>query len=111
MTTQSADGVRRTNPTSGDMNQTASPFHLGEQSVQERLGVRDIEGWARKVVRPYLPEEHRAFHTALPFLIVAARDELGRPWATLLAGREGFVTSPDPTSLVIDSRPASGDAL
>ena len=25
------------------------PFHHGEQSVQERLGVRDIEDWPRKV--------------------------------------------------------------
>ena len=48
-------------------NDPESPFHLGEQKVQERLGVRDIEDWARKVVRPYLPEEHRAFYTAMPF--------------------------------------------
>ena len=34
-----------------------SPFHVGEQQVQERLGVRDIETWARKVVRPYPPTE------------------------------------------------------
>lgn len=90
---------------------TRSPFHPGEQEVQARLGVRDIEDWARKVVRPHLPEEHRAFHTAMPFLVVAARDEQGRPWPTLLAGREGFVTSPDPRSLVMDAKPVPGDAL
>ena len=88
-----------------------SPFHAGEQQVQDRLGVRDIEDWARKVVRPYLPEEHRAFHTAMPFLVAAARDAEGRPWPTLLAGREGFVTSPDPRSLVIAAKPVPGDAL
>ncbi len=92
-------------------NDAESPFHLGEQKVQERLGVRDIEDWARKVVRHYLPEEHRAFHSAMPFLVVAARDEQGRPWPTLLTGREGFVTSPDPVSLVIDATPVPGDAL
>ena len=71
---------------------TPSPFHEGEQRVQTMLGVReDIEPWASQVVRPYLPEEHRAFHTALPFLVVSARDAGGRPWATLLAGPEGFV--------------------
>lgn len=88
-----------------------SPFHQGEQKVQEPLGVRDIEQWARKVVRNYLPDQHRAFHSALPFLIVAARDSLGRPWATLLAGPEGFVTSPDPESLRIQAKPVPGDAL
>ena len=88
-----------------------SPFHLGEQQVQDRLGVRDIETWARKVVRPYLPEPHREFHSALPFLVAAARDARGRPWATLLVGPEGFVRSPDPKSLWIDARPVPGDAL
>jgi len=88
-----------------------SPFHHGEQAVQERLGVRDIEDWARKVVRDYLPEQHRAFHTAQPFLVVSARDGQGRPWVTLLDGPDGFVTSPDPRHLVIESKPSSGDAL
>ncbi len=90
---------------------SGSPFHEGEQEVQARLGVRDIEDWARKVVRDHLPEEHRAFHTALPFLVVAARDRQGRPWTTLLTGPEGFVASPDPRALVIQATPVPGDAL
>jgi len=88
-----------------------SPFHAGEHRVQERLGVRDIEGWARKVVRPQLTEEHRAFHGSLPFLVAAARDARGRPWVTLLTGPEGFVRSPDAKSLLIDAKPVRGDAL
>lgn len=88
-----------------------SPFHHGERSVQERLGVRDIEDWARKVVRDHLPEQHREFHTSQPFLVVSARDDFGRPWATLLAGSDGFVASPDPAHLVINAKPTPGDAL
>ncbi len=88
-----------------------SPFHYGEQSVQERLGVRDIEDWARKVVRDHLPAQHREFHTSQPYLVVSARDDAGRPWATLLTGADGFVTSPDPQHLVIDAKPTPGDAL
>ncbi len=88
-----------------------SPFHAGEQQVQERLGVRAIEDWARQVVRADLPEQHRAFHTSLPFLVAAARDARGRPWTTILTGPEGFVTSPDPHSLAIAARPVPGDAL
>ncbi len=93
------------------ISETSSPFHHGEQKVHERLGVRDIEAWARKVVRDYLPEQHRAFHTSLPFLVVAARDRKGRPWVTLLDGLEDFVTSPDARHLVIESKPTKGDAL
>ena len=91
--------------------ESASSFHAGERQVQRHLGVEAIENWARKAIRPYLPDQHRAFHTAQPFLIAAARDAQGRPWATVLAGPDGFVTSPDPRSLTIDARPPSADAL
>ena len=91
---------------------SASPFHEGERRVQERLGVREaIEPWARQVVRDHLPQEHRDFYGSLPFVVVAARDGAGRPWATLLAGAPGFASSPDPRRLVIDARPVPGDAL
>ena len=90
----------------------SSPFHQGEQQVQRRLGVRDeIEPWARKVVRGHLPDEHRRFYGRLPFVVAAARDGSGRPWATLLAGEPGFLHSPNPTALVVTARPARGDAL
>ena len=91
---------------------TASPFHEGEQRIQTQLGVRDeIEPWARRVVRPHLPEEHRAFYAQLPFIVLAARDRAGRPWATLLAEEPGFLSSPDPRTLRIAALPSPGDAL
>lgn len=90
----------------------ASPFHTGEQAVQSRLGVRDaIEPWARQVVRPYLPEQHREFYSQLPFVVAAARDDDNRPWATLLVGPPGFVQSPDATNLHFTTTPLPGDAL
>lgn len=79
--------------------------------MQERLGVRAIEEWARQVVRPYLPEQHREFYASLPFLVTAGRDAHDRPWATLLTGHPGFATSPDPRSLVLAAEPGPGDAL
>ncbi len=88
-----------------------SPFHHGEHAVQERMGARDIEEWARKVVRPHMPEQHREFHTSLPFLVAAALDEYSRPWVTLLTGPEGFIISPDPGSLVLDGVTLAGDPL
>ncbi|MFQ5515889.1 MAG: pyridoxamine 5'-phosphate oxidase family protein, partial [Myxococcota bacterium] len=91
---------------------TGSPFHEGEQRVQTRLGVREaIEPWARRVVRSQLPEEHRAFYAELPFLVVAARDAVGRPWVTLLAEGPGFVSSPDAGTLRIATSPSQDDAL
>ena len=89
-----------------------SPFHAGEQAVQERLGVREsIDPWARKVVRPYLPAPFQTFFEDLPFVVVAARDAAGRPWASIAAGAPGFISSPDPETLVVGPGLAAGDAL
>lgn len=88
------------------------PFHAGEIRAQERAGAREsIAPWARRVVRPYLPEQHRLFYRSLPFLVIAARDGKGRPWATVLTGRPGFARALDQTSLLIDAALPRGDAL
>ena len=101
-----------TSPIPNEALESVSPFHAGEQAVQDRVGVRDaIEPWARRVVRSFLLDEHRAFYAALPFLVVAARDGGGRPWVTLLTGPPGFASAPDARSLAIGARPATGDAL
>ena len=94
------------------VSEIRSPFHRGESLVQQRLGVREvIEPWARQVVRPTLPEQHRNFYAQLPFLVVAARDGHERPWATLVAGEPGFVTSATPGTLTVGALPSHGDAL
>ena len=94
------------------MTHSDSPFHAGEQQVQERLGVRDmIEGFARQVIRDHMPGQHRAFYAELPFVLLGALDSQGRPWASLLAGRPGFMTSPDPKRLAISARPLFGDPI
>lgn len=95
----------------GVREQDATPFHEGEIAIQERMGERDIETWAKKAIRPFMPDQHRTFFAAQPFLIVSARDRSGRPWATLLEGEAGFISSPDPESLEINAKPVSGDAL
>ncbi len=90
----------------------SSPFHRGEQAVQARLGVRDkLESFGRRVIRDYMPEQHRDFFATLPFLIVGTVDAEDRPWASILVGPAGFVTSPDPRRLRIAARPAAGDPL
>ena len=89
-----------------------SPWHQGERRIQERLGVADrMEVFGRKVIRDYLPDEYRAFFGQLPFLAVGAVDETGAPWATLLDGAPGFVSSPDPRTLRIGGSPGIDDPL
>lgn len=87
-----------------------SPFHPGEQTLQSKLGVREtMERFGRKVIRDHMPKQHRDFFQALPFLVVGALDEEGQPWASLLTGQPGFLSSPDPRRLRIEAEPLPGD--
>lgn len=98
------------------MNWPETPFHAGELALQERFGVLEhVNSYAPKVVRPFMPEQHREFYESLPFLVVAARDDQGRMWSTLLTdtreGSDTFVKSPTATSLAIQGGTIAGDAL
>lgn len=89
-----------------------NPFHAGEKAVQARLGVQErMLDVGRRVIRPYLPDQHREFYAQLPFVLVGSVDALGRPWASVLLGEPGFMSSPDPTHLNIAARPVPGDPL
>ncbi|MBN3965710.1 pyridoxamine 5'-phosphate oxidase family protein [Pseudomonas gregormendelii] len=92
--------------------QGASPWHAGERRLQESVGVaQQMEHFGRKVVRDYMPDQHRSFYSQLPYLVVGAVDEQGIPWATLIEGPPGFVHSPDPRCLQLDRLPADGDPV
>ncbi len=80
-----------------------SPFHAGERDAQRRAGVGDVSKWAGGFVRDHLPEQHRAFHTSLPFMVFAGADAEGRIWTTLVDGADGFIRSPDPKRLTLDT--------
>jgi hypothetical protein len=62
-----------------------------------------------RVVRDWLPDQHRAFYAGLPWLVLGSVDTAGRPWATLLSGEPGFVTSPDRRSLAVARLPDDRD--
>ena len=95
-----------------DQQEGASPFHRGEQQVQECLGVRDkVDSFARRAVRTYMPDQHREFYAELPFVLLGTVDDQGRPWASLVPGRPGFMNSPDAYTLEVAARPLFGDPL
>lgn len=87
-----------------------SPWHAGEKILQERVGVSDrMEIFGQKVIRDYMPDQHRDFYQQLPFMIVGAVDAEDRPWATLIEGPDGFITSPDPRRLTLHVSPDQQD--
>jgi predicted pyridoxine 5'-phosphate oxidase superfamily flavin-nucleotide-binding protein len=94
------------------MTRATSPFHAGEQTIQSLAGVRDrIELRGRAVIRDHMPEQHRTFFAALPFLVVGLADQNGHPRATTLSGCPGFMNSPDENQLAITAWPGPGDPL
>jgi predicted pyridoxine 5'-phosphate oxidase superfamily flavin-nucleotide-binding protein len=87
-------------------------FHEGERAIQTRVGVRDrMSEVGSRVIRSYMPEQHRQFFTQLPFLIAGTVDDAGHPWASVLAGPAGFITSPDPEQLAVRALPLAHDPL
>jgi predicted pyridoxine 5'-phosphate oxidase superfamily flavin-nucleotide-binding protein len=94
------------------MTGVTSPFHAGEQKIQSLAGVRDrIELRGRRVIRKHMPEQHRAFFAALPFMVVGLADQNGHPWATTLSGPPGFMSSADESLLTIKAWLDPGDPL
>ncbi|WP_339431440.1 MULTISPECIES: pyridoxamine 5'-phosphate oxidase family protein [unclassified Pseudomonas] len=87
-----------------------SPWHAGERQLQEHVGVAErMEAFGRKVIRTWMPDQHREFYQQLPFMLYGAVDAEGRPWASVLEGAPGFAHSPDPQRLQFASLPADDD--
>jgi ferredoxin-NADP reductase/predicted pyridoxine 5'-phosphate oxidase superfamily flavin-nucleotide-binding protein len=99
-------------PPPAGWSRVESPFHKGELDIQARLGVQEkMDRQGRRSVRESMPEQHRAFFQQIPFLLTGMVDTTGQPWASILVGRPGFASSPDPTHLRIASRPVPGDPI
>lgn len=89
-----------------------SPFHAGERAAQERIGVAEkMERSGRRMLRDYMPEQHRELFRRLPFLVVGSRDAQGQAWASVVHGAPGFIDSPDATTLSVAARAYPGDPL
>jgi predicted pyridoxine 5'-phosphate oxidase superfamily flavin-nucleotide-binding protein len=89
-----------------------SPFHRGEQDAQSRAGKREVmEAIGQRAIRPFMPDQHRQFFEQLPFIVVGSVDAQGWPWASILSGGTGFITSPDNRRLDLDVDPLADDPL
>ncbi|MEN4748488.1 pyridoxamine 5'-phosphate oxidase family protein [Pseudomonas sp. Ps21-P2] len=87
-----------------------SPWHSGERALQAKVGVAErMETLGKRVIRDYMPDQHREFYEHLPYLILGAVDAEGWPWASLLDAQSGFIHSPDARQLHIARRPDAED--
>jgi len=97
---------------SAGWTRSEDPFHDGELEAQRRMGVREqMANFGRRVIRDWMPDQHRAFYQQLPYIVVGATDEQGWPWASMLVGAPGFIESPDEYTLTLDVDAAPGDPV
>lgn len=90
--------------TSTSSDTPLGPWHAGEVELQRLVGSHEkMAAVGPKVIRPYMPDQHRAFFAELPFIVLGSIDDAARPWATLLGNGPGFIRSPDDTLLQIDA--------
>lgn len=88
-----------------------SPFHAGELAAQRRAGATDSAAAGGAFIRSAMPDQHRAFFAALPFVVAAGEGADGRFWVSILEGPEGFLSAPDPGHLRIGRALPRADPL
>ena len=77
-----------------------APWHTGEVTMQQTVGAADrMARVGGRVVRDFMPDQHRDFYEQLPVIVIGAVDPQGDAWATLAVGNPGFMSSPDPRTL------------
>jgi uncharacterized protein len=87
-------------------------FHEGELALQEAAGSRErLAEFGARVIRDFMPDQHRDFFAQLPFLVAGTLDAQGQPWASILTAPPGFISSPDATRLVVQAPPLPYDPL
>lgn len=77
-------------------------WHEGETFIQEKLGVKErMASVGQRVVRDFMPDQHRDFYAQLPLVVLGSVDQAGDAWATFVEGQPGFMSSPSPVVLDI----------
>ncbi|MDJ0675062.1 MAG: pyridoxamine 5'-phosphate oxidase family protein [Calothrix sp. MO_167.B42] len=91
---------------------TESPFHPGELAIQTRMGAQErMDKQGRRLIREFLPEQHRQFFARLSYIVVGTVDADHRLWASILVGNPGFLSTPDEYTLRVATKPLLGDPL
>ena len=90
----------------------ATVFHAGELEMQRRAGALErMAQFGPRAMRDHMPQQHRDFFASLCFLVLGAVDADGQPWASAIAGPEGFIDSRDEHHLRASAAPDAGDPV
>lgn len=72
------------------------PWHAGEEAMQGSVGAVDrMREIGPRVIRDHMPDQHRDFYESLPFVILGSVAGDGTPFASMIVGEPGFMSTPD----------------
>ncbi|OBJ34782.1 pyridoxamine 5-phosphate oxidase [Mycolicibacterium mucogenicum] len=86
-------------------------YHAGELEVQRRMGQAEIAVRVGRMIRTEIPAAAAAFLAEQPMIVLAATDDEGRVWTSLVTGHAGFVHADDDHTIAVDALPVPGDPL
>ena len=87
-----------------------SSWHHGELTAQKRVGTQQrMAEVGPKFIRELMPEQHRTFFESLTMIFIGYRNFQSQTCASVLFGEPGFISSPDPSELVINVQYSIGD--
>ncbi|WP_225007012.1 2Fe-2S iron-sulfur cluster-binding protein [Novosphingobium percolationis] len=85
-------------------------WHEGERAIQAHVGVVErMQEVGSRVIRSFMPDQHRTFYQQLAFVVLGSVDPDGAAWATLVEGQPGFLSSPSPHELALGALPLRND--
>jgi uncharacterized protein len=80
--------------------QTLETWHEGEITLQRSVGVdARMHEIGPRVIRDFMPDQHRVFFMSLAFVIIGTIDKAGDPWAGILVGDEALLATPNEYTL------------
>jgi uncharacterized protein len=90
----------------------SSIYHDQECALQARYGMRDrLEAMSQRLMWREITPAQQAFFSRQSALVLGAMDPRGRPWATVVAGAPGFISTVDGHTLSIGAVPTAGDPV
>jgi predicted pyridoxine 5'-phosphate oxidase superfamily flavin-nucleotide-binding protein len=86
-------------------------YHAGELEVQRRMGQAEIAVRVGRMIRTEIPAAAAAFLAEQPMVVLAATDDAGRVWASLVTGPAGFMHADADGTIAVGALPVPGDPL
>jgi len=91
-------------------NTVANSWHHGELIAQKRVGTEQrMAEIGPKFIRELMPQQHRDFFESLTMMFIGYTNFQSQTCASVLFGDRGFVSSPDPSVLIINLQYSIGD--